>query len=210
MRAERSIRECDLAVLTMDATAGVTKQDKRIGGLIAESGRGCVILVNKWDLAAEFVKETPAPRAKQRVRGQQKPSGFQSEYEHAVRKELFFLDHAPILFGSAKTGERLEQLFGLLATVEQAMDHRVETPVLNQLFGQAIESYSPPIVHGKRLRVYYAVQRATRPPTFVLFVNDRRCLTAHYERYLVKQIRQARGFIGCPIRLELRSRKRRD
>lgn len=205
MRAERSIRECDLAVLTMDATAGVTKQDKRIGGLIAEAGRGCVILVNKWDLAAAFTTAAPAARKKKK----NAPPTFQQEYEQAVRRELFFLEYAPILFGSAKTGQRLDQLFELLADVERAMDHRVDTPRLNQVIGAAMDAYAPPLIHGKRLRVYYAFQRGTRPPTFVLFVNDRRCLTPHYERYLVRQLRQAWGFDGCPVRLELRARKRR-
>jgi GTP-binding protein len=204
MRAERSIRECDIAVLVMDAVQGVTRQDKRIGGLIAEARRSCVIVVNKWDLAAA---EERKPRATAR-RGQPPPT-FQEEYLAALRRELFFLDWAPVLFASAKTGERVSELFRLLGRVERARQVRADTPQLNQLLGRALESYPPPVVHGKRFKIYYAFQKPGPVPTFVLFVNDARCLTPHYERFLAGRLRSVWDFTGCPVVFECRARSKK-
>ncbi|MDW8343175.1 MAG: ribosome biogenesis GTPase Der [Verrucomicrobiae bacterium] len=204
MRAERSIRECDVAVLVLDAAAGVTKQDKRIGGLIAEARCSCVILVNKWDLAAGVRPSEPAGRAA-RTRP---PRSFQDEYLAAVRRELFFLDWAPVVFASAKTGERVTDLFTHVARIEQSRQMRVETPRLNQLLGRALEAYPPPLVGGRRFKIYYAFQKPGAPPTFVLFVNRTDALTPGYERYLVGQLRRAWEFFGCPVVLECRSRPR--
>lgn len=206
MRAERSIRECDVAVLVLDAAAGVTKQDKRIGGLIAESQRSCVILVNKWDLAAGMRPSPPTGR----VGRSRRPRSFQEEYLAAVRRELFFLDWAPVVFVSAKTGERVTELFAHVARIEQARQVRVETPRLNQLLGRALEAYPPPLVSGRRFKIYYAFQKPGVPPTFVLFVNRTDALTPTYERYLVGQLRRAWEFFGCPVVLECRARPRQD
>ena len=191
MRAERSIRECDVAVLVLDAMDGVTKQDKKIAGQILEANRACVILVNKWDLAARQKKE------------------FREEYLKAVHKELFFLSWAPVLFVSAKTGHSVRDLFQQVALIEKEMDKRIETPQLNRVLTRAIDSYPPQIVGGKRFKVYYAFQKPERPPLFVLFVNNTQCLTPHYERFLVERMRTAWGFAGCPLRLQLRPRERR-
>ena len=231
MRAERSIRECDLAVLVLDAAAGVTQQDKKIAGQIQEAGRGCVIVVNKWDLAAEqeskgrdFRSAENAPRPAPRSRDQRSTAGsrrtavndqksrktFREEYLDAVRRQLFFMDWAPVLFLSAKTGERVTDLFGLVAAVERELARRVETPALNNLIGGALDAYPPPFQHGKRLKIFYAFQRPVSPPTFALFVNDARCLTPHYSRFLVDRIRAAYGFSGCPLRLECRNREQRN
>ena len=215
MRAERSIRECDIAVLVLDAVAGVTKQDKKIAGQIAEAGRGCTVLVNKWDLAAEQEQKTEAGKRKEesgkwRAKGgRNRPKTFREEYEKALRRELFFLDWAPVLFASARTGQNLEKLFDQIATIEQEMTRRVETPQLNRLLIRALDSYPPPYVGGKRFKIYYAFQRASQPPTFRLFVNHASCLTSHYERFLIDKIRAAWGFAGCPIILECRQRERR-
>jgi len=196
MRAERSIEQCDLAVLVLDAVAGVTKQDKRIGGMVVEARRGCVIVVNKWDLAREEER-----RAKKK--------DFRQEYLEAVRRDLFFLGWAPVLFASAKTGERVAELFEQVAVLQSEWQRRVETPRLNQLLTRAQESYPPSMLHGKRLRIYYAFQKPGPPPTFVLFVNEPRCLTPHYARFLAERIRRAWGFTGCPVTLECRQRERR-
>ena len=209
MRAERSIRECDIAVLVLDAVAGVTRQDKKIAGQIAEAGRGCVVLVNKWDLAAE--EERKAKSEGRKAKGAKtRPKSFREEYEGALRRELFFLDWAPVLFASAKTGENLDKLFDQIAAIEREMTRRVETPQLNRLLMRALDSYPPPFVGGKRFKVYYALQRASRPPTFRLFVNHASCLTPHYQRFLIDKIRSAWGFAGCPIVLECRQRERRQ
>jgi len=205
MRAERSIRECDIAVLVLDAVAGVTKQDKKIAGQIADAARGCIVLVNKWDLAAEEER-------KERVResrGMKRKKSFREQYLDALRKELFFLDWAPVLFASAKTGENLNQLFDQVVVIEGEMARHIETPQLNKLFARAIDAYPPPFFGGKRLKIFYAYQKASHPPTFRLFVNQASCLTPHYKRFLIDKIRAAWAFTGCPVLLECRERERR-
>jgi GTP-binding protein len=199
MRAERSIRECDVAVLVLDAVEGVTKQDKNIGGQIAEAARGCVILVNKWDLAAE-----------QEAKHRNRKKTFRDEYLEALRRELFFLDWATVLFVSAKTGKGVAELFKAIAVIEKEMHQRVETPQLNRLLSRALDSYSPPRVHGKRFKILYAFQKAVTPPTIAMFVNDAGCLTPHYRRFLIDKIRASWGFTGCPVLLELKQRQRRE
>ena len=198
MRAERSIRECDVAVLVLDAVDGVTKQDKKIGGQITEAARACVVLVNKWDLATEQERKR---------RGRKKT--FREEYLEALRRELFFLDWASVLFVSAKLGRGVADLFREIAAIEKEMAKRVDTPQLNKLLARALDSYPPPFVHGKRFKIFYAFQKSSHPPTFTLFVNDAGCLTPHYKRFLIDKIRAAWGFAGCPVVLELRQRERR-
>ncbi len=199
MRAERSIRNCDVAVLVLDAHDGVTKQDQKIAGQIFEARRGCVILVNKWDLAQE--QERKQARRK---------TPFREEYLAALRRELFFLEWAPVLFASAKTGERVTELFQQITVIEHEMRRRVETPELNKLLSRAVDSYPPPFVHGKRFKILYAYQKPGTPPTLAMFVNDAHCLTPHYERFLVAKIRAAWGFTGCPVVFELRQRQRKE
>src|SRR5208282_2734403 len=205
MRAERSIRECDIAVLVLDAVAGVTRQDKAIAGQIAEAARGCIVLVNKWDLAEE-------QEHKDRVResrGMKRKKTFREQYLEALRKELFFLDWAPVLFASAKTGQNLNQLFEQVAVIETEMIRHIDTPQLNKLFMRALDAYPPPFSGGKRFKIFYAFQKASQPPTFRLFVNQANCLTPHYKRFLIDKIRAAWAFTGCPIMLECRERERR-
>jgi len=206
MRAERSIRDCDVAVLVLDAVDGVTKQDKKIAGQIFEAARGCVILVNKWDLAAE--EERKGKR--EEGRGRKKKKTFQEEYLEALRRELFFLDWAPVLFVSAKTGAGVNDLFEEIEAIKREMTKRVDTPQLNKLLTRATQSYPPPFVHGKRFKVFYAFQKSSRPPTLTLFVNDAHCLTPHYQRFLIDKIRSAWGFKGCPVCFQLRQRERRE
>ena len=204
-RAERSIRECDIAVLVLDAVAGVTKQDKAIGGQIAEASRGCIVLVNKWDLAEEQERKD---RALER-QGKKRKKTFRERYLEALRKELFFLDWAPVLFASAKTGQNLSQVFDQVAVIETEMTRHVDTPQLNKLFMRALDAYPPPFSGGKRFKIFYAFQKASQPPTFRLFINQASCLTPHYKRFLIDKIRAAWAFTGCPIMLECRERERR-
>ncbi len=204
MRAERSIRTCNVAILVLDALDGVTRQDKKIGGLIAEAARGCIILVNKWDLAAE-----QDAKSQKLVARQAKKKTFRDEYLAALRKELFFLDWAAVLFVSAKTRQGVGELFQAINVIEKEMQTRAETPQLNRLLTRAIDSYSPPAIGGQRLKIFYAFQKPERPPRFTLFVNDVRLLTPHYRRYLVDKIRAGWGFTGCPVMLELRARERK-
>jgi GTP-binding protein len=205
MRAERTIRECDVAVLVLDAMDGVLNQDKKIGGQIAEAARGCVILVNKWDLAAELDAKT----TKQKATGKRQKN-FKEDYVEALHRELFFLDWATISFVSAKERKGLGDLFTSINVIEKEMMRPVETPKLNQLLTRALDSYPPPYVAGKRLKIYYAFQKSQRPPRFTLFVNDVNKLTPHYRRFLVDKIRATWGFTGCPVILELRQRERRE
>ena len=205
MRAERSIRECDVAVLVIDAVAGVTNQDKKIGGQISEAARGCVILVNKWDLAVELDVKT----MRQKAAGKRQQN-FREEYVEALRKGLFFLDWASVSFVSAKTGKGVGDVFKSIAVIEREMSQRIETPKLNQLLTRALDSYPPPYVGGKRFKIYYAFQKSSRPPRFTLFVNDAGKLTPHYRRFLVDKIRGMWGFTGCPVLLELKQRERRE
>ena len=218
MRAEQSIRQCDIALLVLDALDGVTKQDQRIAGQIVDANRGCVIVVNKWDLAAEQEAKTRAAKgaaaaaalAGRGNRGTKRPKSFRDEYLEAVRRELFFLGWAPVLFVSAQTGQGMEELFPRIAMVQRQCDRRVETPALNQLVRRSLESYPPPATHGQRFKVYYAFQKSSRPPTFTMFVNNVRALTPHYRRFLTDRIRAAWEFTGWPVVLELRPRPQRD
>jgi GTP-binding protein len=206
MRSERSIRECEIAVLVVDASQGVSKQDKAIGGMITEAHRNCVILVNKWDLVKD--DEARANRNAGTQRGNRKT--FKEEFLEQIRRELFFLDWAPVLFASAKTGERVDELFRLVGEIEVEMNRRVETPRLNQLIKRALEGYPPPVLHGRRFKVFYAFQKPGLPPTINMFVNDRKYLTPHYERFLIDRIRSAWAFTGCPILLHYQPRERRS
>jgi GTP-binding protein len=169
-----------------------------------------VIVVNKWDLAAEQeALPLPLRPAGRRPGPMKKPQSFQAEYLSAIRKELFFLDWAPVLFASAKTGQRVPDLFRQIGVVEHEATRSIGTPELNQTLMRALQSYSPPVVHGQRFKVYYAFQKPGVPPTLVLFVNNAGSLTPHYRRFLVDKIRSVWGFGGWPVLLECRTRERR-
>jgi GTP-binding protein len=192
MRAQSSIERCDVAVLVLDATTGVTAQDKKVGGKIAEAFKGCVIAVNKWDLMRDEKLDLEKCAA-------------------AVRRQLFFLNYAPIVFISALEGRGLEKLMDAVLRVDQQMDVTVQTAVLNRAIDKAMDSYQPPRGHGgKYLRVYYGNQVATRPPTLLLFVNDPGSRAPHYERYLADRLRQDCGFGHAPLKLIFRGRNRAE
>jgi GTP-binding protein len=197
MRAERSIRRADLCVLTIDATTGVTAQDKRIAGLIQKTHRAAIVVSNKWDL----------------IRPE---DGYQTTIRRLVdetRERLFFLDYAPVLVASARTGENVERLFGLIEKIHKAAQRRIGTGVLNRLLRAAFAANPPPMVSGKRLKLFYAAQssgkkdRPLTPPEFVLFVNESWSLTDHYRRYLEARIREAEEYSGLPILLKARPRR---
>jgi GTPase len=204
MRAERSVRRADLCVLIVDVTAGVTAQDKRIAGLIQEARKAGLVVLNKWDLIKTKRGEKRA--IKQLV--------------DEARERLFFLDYAPVLVASARTGENVDRLFGLIAQIDRASRRRIGTGVLNRLMGAAFAANPPPMNKGKRLKLFYATQSAGSedrhqhpvrlgPPEFVLFVNDPRLLSDQYRRYLEAQIRNAEPYPGLPIILTLRPRSQK-
>jgi GTPase len=196
MRAERSIRRADLCVLIVDLTSGVTAQDKRIAGLIQEERKAGLVILNKWDLVK------PKRGGAQRIR----------ELATEARERIFFLDYAPVLIASAQSGENVERLFQMIDTIERASAKRIGTGVFNRLIRAAFAANPPPMVKGKRLKLFYAAQTAGRedrklqPPEFVLFVNDPRLLPRAYGRYLEGQIRRAEPYPGLPIILTLRPR----
>lgn len=196
MRAERSIRRADLCVLIVDLTSGVTAQDKRIAGLIQEERKAGLVILNKWDLVK------PKRGGAQRIR----------ELATEARERIFFLDYAPVLIASAQSGENVERLFQMIDTIERASAKRIGTGVFNRLIRAAFAANPPPMVKGKRLKLFYAAQTAGRedrklqPPEFVLFVNDPRLLPRAYGRYLEAQIRRAEPYPGLPIILTLRPR----
>src|SRR5256886_8295091 len=196
MRAERSIRRTDLCVLIVDLTGGVTAQDKRIAGLIQEAGKAALVVLNKWDLVKAKRGERQAIR----------------ELADETRERIFFLDYAPVLIASARTGENVERLFGMIGKIERASATRIGTGILNRLMRAAFAANPPPMVKGKRLKLFYAAQAAgtqnphLQPAEFVLFVNDPGLLSQSYARYLEGRIRDAHPYDGVPIILTLRPR----
>jgi GTP-binding protein len=195
MRAERTIRRADLCVLVIDLTSGVTSQDKKIAGLIQESEKPCLIVLNKWDLVK------PA-------RGGQKAIGRAIT---DVRERLFFLEYAPVLVASALTGENVDELFRLIRTVRRAAQVRIGTGVLNRMLRAALEENPPPMIGTRRLKLFYAAQTHgedvdTLAAKFVLFVNQPKLLSDSYTRYLERRIRGISPFPGLPVLLSCRAR----
>jgi len=198
MRAERSIRRADLCVLVIDLTMGVTAQDKRIAGLIQKARKAAIIVLNKWDLVK--------PR-----RGEKHSA---KELIDETRSRIFFLDYAPVLVTSASTGENVARLFALIQKIQRAAQKRISTGVLNRLLRQAFEANPPPLVKGRRLKLFYTTQpgndgfnkRRNRAPEFVVFVNDPRLMTETYRRYLEGRVREAEPYPGLPIIFTLRPR----
>ena len=203
MRAERSIRRAELCVLIVDLTSGVTAQDKRIAGLIQEARKAALVVLNKWDLVK------PKRGGAQTIR----------ELVAEARERIFFLDYAPVLVTSAQTGENVDRLFRFIEQIERASAKRIGTGVLNRLMRAAFAANPPPMVKGKRLKLFYAAQSAGEdrhsrsgrlvPPQFVLFVNDPSLLPRSYGRYLEGQIRKAEPYDGLPILLTLRPRSQK-
>lgn len=177
-----AIERADVCLMMIDALEGVTDQDAKIAGEAHESGKGVIIVVNKWD---EYEKDT----------------GTLEKYKKDVYSKLSYLSYAPIIFISAKTGQRVDKLFDLINNVAKQNSLRISTSVLNQVINEAIALVQPPTDKGKRLRIYYGTQVATKPPTFVIFVNNKELFHFSYQRYLVNQFRKEFGLEGTPIRL---------
>lgn len=186
-RAIRSIRECDIAVLVIDATEGISDQDKKISALITEAGKGIIIAVNKWDLVA---KET----------------NTMNQFEKQISKDVPFLEYAPKIYISAVTKQRLNQIFDKSMEVYEQCIKRVSTGLLNKIINDAYAMNPPSTVKNKRLKILYSTQINTQPPTFVMFTNNGDLMKDHYKRYMEKKLREAFGFFGTPIRIALRER----
>ncbi|KXB89427.1 ribosome biogenesis GTPase Der [uncultured Megasphaera sp.] len=191
VRALRAVDRSDVAVLVLDAQDGVTEQDKKIAGYIHEAGKGCIIVVNKWDLI-------------------DKDSKTSQSFEEDIRRELAFLQYAPILFASALTKQRVNRLADMVKFVAEQQHMRVSTSVLNELLEDAQLTNPPPAKGGKLLRIYYMTQASVQPPTFILFVNEPRLMHFSYVRFLENRLRETFGFEGTPIRLILRGKREAD
>ena len=199
MRAERSIRRADLCVLIVDLMMGVTAQDKRIAGLIQKARKAALVVLNKWDL----------------IRPKRSERKMMAQLVDETRARIFFLDYAPVLVTSALTGENIEKLFEFIAKVRRAAREHIGTGVLNRLLRSAFAANPPPMVSGRRLKLFYAAQAsgnpeaALEPPEFVLFVNEPSLLSETYCRYLEARIRKAQPYPGLPIILTCRPRQER-
>ena len=191
MRSLLAVERADVCLIMIDANEGVTEQDKKIAGEAHEAGKGTIIVINKWD---EYEKDEHTIE----------------QYKKQVYNELAYLSYAPIIFISAKTGQRVNKLFELINQVASQNAMRVSTSVLNQVLNEAIAIVQPPTDKGKRLKIYYMTQASTKPPTFVVFVNDKKLFHFSYERYLVNQIRKEFTLTGTPVRIIVRERKEKD
>lgn len=188
LRAMSAIERSDVVCLVLDASTGIREQDKHVAGYAHEAGRGIIIVVNKWDLP-------------------EKNSTSAKEFEKVIRQEFQYLDYAPILFVSAKTGQRLDQIPKMVKKVYENQNQRIQSSVLNDLLLEASKLVPTPLVKGKRLRVYYMTQVRTNPPTFVVFVNDPELMHFSYQRFLINQLRENFDFMGTPIKIIPRKRK---
>lgn len=191
-RAIRSIRECDVAVLIIDATEGISDQDKKISAIITEAGKGIIIAVNKWDLVEN--KQTNTMR----------------DFEKKIAADIPFLQYAPKIYISAVTKQRLNQIFDKSMEVYEQCIKRVSTGILNKVINDAYVMNPPSTVKNKRLKILYTTQINTQPPTFVMFTNNGDLMKDHYKRYMEKKLREAFGFFGTPIRIALRERGDKD
>jgi GTP-binding protein len=189
LRALKAIGRADVAVLVIDAVEGLTAQDAHVAGYIVEEGRGLVIAVNKWDLVAEKTDRT-----------------F-DQYVEWIHNEVPFLDFAPIVSISAKTGQRVGRVLEMAIDIWGERRKRIATAELNRVLRAATERQVPPIVRGRRPKIFYGTQAAVAPPTFVFFANDAAAIHFSYRRYLENRLRAEFGFDGTPIRLVFRDRE---
>lgn len=187
-RAIRSIRDCDVALLVIDAKEGISDQDKKISSIVTEAGKGLIVAINKWDLIED------------------KKANTINKFEKELAVDIPFLSFAPKIFISAVTKQRLGQIFDKSLEVYEQCIKRVSTGLLNKVISEAYALNPPTSFKGKRLKIYYVTQAKTQPPTFVLFVNNEELLKDSYKRYLENKLREAFGFFGTPIRISVRER----
>lgn len=188
LRSMRAIERSDVALLLIDATTGITAQDTHIAGYILDSWKSVVVVVNKWDAIP-------------------KDTYTMDHFTRHVRQELKFMDYVPVLFISAKTGQRVKQVLPTALKVQEERLVRISTSQLNTIIHKAQDRQPPPSYRGRQLRIYYATQVRSDPPTFLLYVNDPKLAHFSYMRYLENRLREAYPYLGTPIRLVLRSRK---
>lgn len=188
IRTVAAVEKCDIAVLVIDAAEGVTDQDTKIAGIAHDAGKGMIIVVNKWDLI-------------------EKDDRTMNQFRKDIRNKLSFMPYAELMFVSAVTGQRLIKLFDVIDMVENYHAMRIATGVINEILASATAEVEPPQDKGKRLRLYYMTQVAVKPPTFVIFVNDKELAHFSYIRYIENKVREAFLFKGTPLRFIIRERK---
>lgn len=187
LRAQMAVDRADVCVIMIDAVEGFTEQDSKVAGLALEAGKGCIIAVNKWDAI-------------------EKNGQTMDSYRKKLMTDFSFMSYAPIIFISAKTGQRIDRLFELIKYVNEQNSMRISTGKLNDLLADATARVQPPTDKGKRLRIYYITQASTRPPTFVCFCNREDLFHYSYQRYIENQIRSVFGLEGTPVRFVIRER----
>ena len=187
LRAEMAVDRADVCLILIDAEVGFTEQDTKVAGIAHEAGKGCIIVVNKWDAIAKDDKTM-------------------QEYRARLETAFAFMSYAPIIFISAKTGQRLDLMFETINHVASSNALRVTTGMLNDILAQAVARVQPPTDKGKRLKIYYMTQAATKPPTFVCFANSKELFHFSYQRYLENRIRDTFGLQGTPVRMIIRER----
>lgn len=191
LRAEMAVERADVCLIVIDATEGVTAQDERVAGIAHESGKACIIIINKWDLVEKDTKTM-------------------DNFRKDVYAALSYMTYAPILFISAKTGQRVERVFELINYVNGQAAMRISTGMLNDVLNDATTRVQPPTDKGKRLKIYYMTQTGIKAPTFVLFVNNAELFHFSYQRYIENKLREVFGFEGTPIKLVIREKNSDD
>src|SRR3984885_13009654 len=189
IRTERAIERADICLLMLDAQEGMTVQEKKIANMIEEAGKGCVLLFNKWDL----------------VKGYRMEHCIQS-----IEQEVEFLKHCPKIFMSATTGRNVEKIFPVVQEVYAASNRRISTHNLNKFIEDCLQRNHPPMIQGKRLRIYYMAQVEEEPPRFVLFVNYPQLMIDSYKKYLYNQFREAFDFKGVPLEMHLKGKPKQS
>ena len=191
IRTVTAVERADVVLMVIDATEGVTEQDAKIAGIAHERGKGIIIVVNKWDAI-------------------EKNDKTMYEYEKQIRNTLSYLPYAEIMYVSAETGQRLPKLYEMIDVVMENQTLRIATGVLNEIITEAVAMQQPPSDKGKRLKIYYSTQVSVKPPTFVIFVNDKELMHFSYLRYLENKIREAFGFRGTSLKFFVRERKEKE
>ena len=191
IRTVAAVERCDVAILVIDAEEGITEQDAKIAGIAHERGKGMIIAVNKWDLIEKNDKTI-------------------YKFTNQVREVLSYMSYAELVFISAKTGQRLPKIFDVLDMVIENHALRVQTGVLNEILTEAVAMKQPPSDKGKRLKLYYITQVSVKPPTFVVFINDRQLMHFSYTRYIENKVRDAFGFRGTSLKFIIRERGEKE
>ena len=191
IRTVTAVERADVVLMVIDATEGITEQDAKIAGIAHERGKGIIIVVNKWDAI-------------------EKNDKTMNEFEKEIRKTLAYMPYAEIMYVSAHTGQRLSKLYDMIDMVMENQTLRVATGVLNEIMAEAVALQQPPSDKGKRLKLYYITQVSIKPPTFVIFVNDKELMHFSYTRYLENKIREAFGFRGTSLKFFIRERKEKE